>query len=54
MMAVVVLQSVEGIMKASKEDLVLCPGLGPQKVSKSERCEFTTEEAGGSFPGRLC
>lgn len=26
-------QSVEGIISASKEDLVLCPGLGPQKVS---------------------
>lgn len=25
-------QSVEGIISASKEDLVLCPGLGPQKV----------------------
>ncbi|CAG09274.1 unnamed protein product, partial [Tetraodon nigroviridis] len=26
--------SVEGIMNASKEDLVLCPGLGPQKVGR--------------------
>lgn len=26
--------SVEGIIKASKEDLVLCPGLGPQKARR--------------------
>lgn len=25
-------QSLEGIINASKEELVLCPGLGPQKV----------------------
>lgn len=34
---VCILQSVEGIISASKEDLVLCPGLGPQKVSKDTR-----------------
>lgn len=28
-------QSVEGIISASKEDLVVCPGLGPQKVRKT-------------------
>lgn len=28
------LQSVEGIINASKEELVLCPGLGPQKASE--------------------
>ena len=28
-------QSVKGIISASKEDLVLCPGLGPQKVRKN-------------------
>jgi len=28
------LQSLEGIIKASKEELVLCPGLGPQKVCR--------------------
>lgn len=33
MPVVLILQSVEGIMNASKEDLCLCPGLGPQKVS---------------------
>ncbi|XP_042350806.1 DNA excision repair protein ERCC-1 [Plectropomus leopardus] len=27
-------QSVEGIISASKEDLVLCPGLGPQKARR--------------------
>uniref|UniRef100_A0A668RVN8 DNA excision repair protein ERCC-1 n=1 Tax=Oreochromis aureus TaxID=47969 RepID=A0A668RVN8_OREAU len=27
--------SVEGIISASKEDLVVCPGLGPQKVRKT-------------------
>ena len=31
------MQSIEGIIKASKEDLVLCPGLGPQKVRVLER-----------------
>ncbi|XP_070296480.1 DNA excision repair protein ERCC-1 [Salvelinus sp. IW2-2015] len=28
--------SLEGIINAAKEDLVLCPGLGPQKVSRKE------------------
>ncbi|XP_061648792.1 DNA excision repair protein ERCC-1 isoform X1 [Phyllopteryx taeniolatus] len=28
------LQSLEGIISASKEDLVLCPGLGPQKARR--------------------
>lgn len=31
------LQSVEKIISASKEDLVLCPGLGPQKVRKDTK-----------------
>lgn len=31
------LQSVEGITNASMEDLVLCPGLGPQKVSRIKK-----------------
>lgn len=35
MPVVLILQSVEGITNASKEDLVLCPGLGPQKVSRN-------------------
>lgn len=49
MPVVLILQSVEGIMNASKEDLCLCPGLGPQKVSiikkkKSERHKYTKKK----------
>lgn len=39
------LQSVEGIISASKEDLVLCPGLGPQKVSKNTHAGYEYTEA---------
>ncbi len=36
--AILSLQSLEGIIKASKEELVLCPGLGPQKVCRDTLC----------------
>lgn len=41
MSVVLILQTVEGIMKASKEDLCLCPGLGPQKVKKKIKIRKT-------------
>lgn len=46
MNVVLFIQSIEGIISASKEDLVLCPGLGPQKVSKntSAPCEYTDKQ----------
>lgn len=46
-----ILQSVEGIISASKEDLVLCPGLGPQKVSLDINLYILkTQKVEGAYP----